>query len=118
MKGSWNKTTWMVRGEHDLNDRVMAYLSHATGWKSGVLQDGMGFGALDDGTGNLDFSRNNALLQDPEEVASTELGVNARSTACSTTSPRTASRWSSPPRTSRCGPPSSTSVCCPTTRWR
>ena len=30
---------------------------------------------LDDGSGNLDFSRNNALLQDPEEVGSTELGV-------------------------------------------
>jgi iron complex outermembrane recepter protein len=34
----------------------------------------MGFDALDDGTGNLDFSRNNALLQEPEEVDSTELG--------------------------------------------
>ena len=75
MKGTWNKTTWMARGEFDLNDEVLVYLSHATGWKSGVLQDGMGFGDLDDGTGNLDFSRNDALLQDPEEVESTELGV-------------------------------------------
>jgi iron complex outermembrane recepter protein len=75
MKGNWTKTTWMVRGEYDLTDDVLVYLSHATGWKSGVLQDGMGFDALDDGTGNLDFSRNNALLQDPEEVESTELGI-------------------------------------------
>jgi iron complex outermembrane receptor protein len=75
MKGNWTKTTWMVRGEYDLSDNVLLYLSHGTGWKSGVLQDGMSFAALDDGTGNLDFSRNDALLQDPEEVESTELGV-------------------------------------------
>ena len=75
MKGNWDKTTWMARGEFDLSDSVLLYLSHGTGWKSGVLQDGMGFAQLDDGTGNLDFSRNNALLQDPEEVESTELGV-------------------------------------------
>ena len=75
MKGNWTKTTWMARGEFDLSDDVLLYLSHGTGWKSGVLQDGMGFADLDDGTGNLDFSRNNALLQDPEEVESTELGV-------------------------------------------
>ena len=75
MKGNWSKTTWMVRGEYDLSDDVLLYLSHGTGWKSGVLQDGMGFEDLDDGTGNLDFTRNNALLQEPEEVDSTELGV-------------------------------------------
>ena len=75
MRGNWDKTTWMGRGEFDLSDSVLLYLSHGTGWKSGVLQDGMGFDQLDDGTGNLDFSRNNALLQDPEEVESTELGV-------------------------------------------
>ena len=74
MKGDWSKTTYMARGEYDINDSMMVYLSYATGWKSGVLQDGMGYDALDDGTGNLDFSRNNALLQDPEEVDSTELG--------------------------------------------
>jgi iron complex outermembrane receptor protein len=75
MQGNWDKTTWMARGEFDLSDSVLLYLSHGTGWKSGVLQDGMGFDQLDDGTGNLDFSRNDALLQDPEEVESTELGV-------------------------------------------
>jgi iron complex outermembrane receptor protein len=75
MKGSWSKTTWMARAEYDVSDGVLLYLSHATGWKSGVLQDGMGFAQLDDGTGNLDFTRNNALLQEPEEVDSTELGV-------------------------------------------
>ena len=78
MKGEWSKTTYLGRIEYDLNDSVMTYVSYATGWKSGVLQDGMGFGALDDGSGNLDFSRNNALLQDPEEVSSTELGVKTR----------------------------------------
>ena len=75
MKGNWTKTTWMARGEYDLTEDVLLYLSHGTGWKSGVLQDGMGFADLDDGTGNLDFTRNNALLQEPEEVDSTELGV-------------------------------------------
>ncbi len=77
MKGNWNKTTWMARGEYDLNDDMLLYLSYATGWKSGVLQDGMGFAQLDDGNGNLDFTLNNALLQDPEEVESAELGVKA-----------------------------------------
>ena len=75
MRGSWSNTTWMARGEYDLGNDTLLYLSHATGWKSGVLQDGMGFADLDDGSGNLDFSRNNALLQDPEEVDSTELGI-------------------------------------------
>jgi iron complex outermembrane recepter protein len=75
MRGAWDNTTWMARGEFDLSDNVLLYLSHGTGWKSGVLQDGMGYAQLDDGTGNLDFTRNNALLQDPEEVESTELGV-------------------------------------------
>ena len=75
MKGNWTKTTWMARGEFDLSEDVLLYMSFGTGWKSGVLQDGMGFADLDDGTGNLDFTRNNALLQEPEEVESTELGV-------------------------------------------
>jgi iron complex outermembrane recepter protein len=65
----------MARGEYDVTDDVLLYVSHATGWKSGVLQDGLGYAALDDGSGNLDFSLNNRLLQDPEEVESTELGV-------------------------------------------
>jgi iron complex outermembrane receptor protein len=75
MKGEWNKTTWMVRGEYDLSDSTLLYLSHGTGWKSGVLQDGRGYADLVDSTGNLDFSRNNSLLQLPEEVASTEFGI-------------------------------------------
>jgi iron complex outermembrane recepter protein len=75
MKGEWNNTTWMARGEYDPSDDTLLYLSYATGWKSGVLQDGRGFADLDDGTGNLDFSRNNSLLQKPEEVDSIEMGV-------------------------------------------
>jgi iron complex outermembrane recepter protein len=78
MKGEWNKTTYMVRGEYDLNDSIMLYLSYATGWKSGVLQDGMGYSDLLDENGELDFSRNNALLQEPEEVDSTEFGIKTR----------------------------------------
>jgi len=75
MVGEWDDTTYLLRGELDLSADTLVFLSHSTGWKSGVLQDGMGFGALDTGNGTLDFSRNNALLQDPEEVESTELGI-------------------------------------------
>jgi iron complex outermembrane receptor protein len=75
MEGSWSKTTYMGRAEFDVSDSVLTYLSYSTGWKSGVLQDGRSYGDLVDGTGNLDFSRNNSLLQKPEEVDSIELGV-------------------------------------------
>lgn len=75
MKGEWDKTTWMARGEYDLTDSVMTYLSYETGWKSGVLQDGRGYDDLVTPSGTLDFSRNNSLLQQPEEVDSIELGV-------------------------------------------
>src|SRR5262245_9579863 len=75
MKGEWSKTTWMARGEYDLNDETLLYLSYATGWKSGVLQDGRGYSDLLTPSGDLDFSRNNSLLQKPEEVDSIELGV-------------------------------------------
>src|SRR5688572_17684011 len=75
MVGEWNKTTWMARGEYDLSDSTLLYLSYATGWKSGVLQDGRGFGDLVQDDGSLDFTLNNDLLQLPEEVASTEFGV-------------------------------------------
>jgi iron complex outermembrane recepter protein len=75
MRGDWDKTTWMVRGEHDLSVSTLLYLSYGTGWKSGVLQDGRGFADLLTPGGTLDFSRNNNLLQKPEEVESLELGV-------------------------------------------
>lgn len=75
MKGDWSKTTWMARGEYDLTDSVMTYLSYETGWKSGVLQDGKGYDDLVTPSGSLDFSRNNSLLQKPEEVDSIELGI-------------------------------------------
>jgi iron complex outermembrane receptor protein len=75
MRGDWSKTTWMVRGEHDLSDSTLLYLSYGTGWKSGVLQDGKAYGDLLTNGGTLDFSRNNVLLQRPEEVESLELGV-------------------------------------------
>lgn len=75
MVGKWDDTTWMLRAEYDFNDDTLLFASFATGWKSGVLQDGMGYTDLLDGSGNLDFSRNNALLQNPEEVESFELGI-------------------------------------------
>jgi iron complex outermembrane receptor protein len=75
MEGSWSKTTYMGRAEFDVSDSVLTYLSYSTGWKSGVLQDGRSYTDLLDGNGNLDFSRNNSLLQKPEEVDSIELGI-------------------------------------------
>ena len=54
MKGEWDKTTWMARGEYDLTDSVMMYLSYETGWKSGVLQDGKGYDDLVTPSGTLD----------------------------------------------------------------
>jgi iron complex outermembrane receptor protein len=75
MKGEWSKTTYMARGEYDLSASTLVYASYATGWKSGVLQDGRGYADLVDSSGNLDFSRNNSLLQLPEEVDSIEFGV-------------------------------------------
>jgi iron complex outermembrane receptor protein len=75
MQGDWSKTTWLLRGEYDLSDSTLLYLSLGTGWKSGVLQDGRGYADLLTGSGALDFSRNNSLLQRPEEVESLEIGV-------------------------------------------
>jgi iron complex outermembrane receptor protein len=75
MKGEWSKTTYMARGEYDLSDETLLYLSYATGWKSGVLQDGRGYSDLVQPDGSLDFTLNNALLQKPEEVDSIELGI-------------------------------------------
>ena len=77
MLGEWDDTTWLVRGELDLSKDTLLFLSHSTGWKSGVLQDGFGYSDLVDGSGNLNFSLNNTLLQEPEEVESTELGIKA-----------------------------------------
>jgi iron complex outermembrane receptor protein len=65
----------MARGEYDLSDETLLYLSYATGWKSGVLQDGRGYSDLVQPDGSLDFTLNNALLQKPEEVDSIELGI-------------------------------------------
>jgi iron complex outermembrane receptor protein len=75
MKGEWSKTTYLARGEYDLSSDTLLYLSYATGWKSGVLQDGRGYSDLVTPSGELDFSLNNSLLQKPEEVDSIEFGV-------------------------------------------
>ncbi len=75
MVGEWDKTTWLLRGEYDASDSTLLYLSYSTGWKSGVLQDGRGYSDLLTAGGTLDFSRNNSLLQRPEEVDSIEVGL-------------------------------------------
>jgi iron complex outermembrane recepter protein len=75
MVGEWDKTTWLLRGEFDLTDSTLFYASYSTGWKSGVLQDGRGYDDLVTPNGSLDFSRNNSLLQLPEEVESFEIGI-------------------------------------------
>jgi len=54
-----NKTTWLVRGEYDLNDDLLTYLSVSTGFKSGGLSDG--------GRRHL-----------PEELTNYELGLKSQ----------------------------------------
>ena len=75
MRGEWDNTTWLLRGEYDVSESTLLYLTFGTGWKSGVLQDGKGYSDLLTPSGSLDFSRNNVLLQRPEEVENVELGV-------------------------------------------
>lgn len=54
----WSKITYMVRVEHDVSERLLAYALTSTGFKSGVIQDGGG-------------------AADPEEVVNYELGIKA-----------------------------------------
>jgi len=76
MKDDWSNTTYLARAEWDLNDEVMLFLSYATGWKSGVLQDGQNSSETNTNE-NPDVRGNSALIQQPEENSSIELGMKS-----------------------------------------
>lgn len=76
MKDDWSNTTYLARLEKDFSEDVMVYLSYATGWKSGVLQDGQNASATNTNE-NPDIAGNSALVQQPEENNSLELGVKS-----------------------------------------
>jgi iron complex outermembrane receptor protein len=40
VKGSWDKLTWLLRADADVNDDVLVYASVGTGFKSGNILDG------------------------------------------------------------------------------
>ncbi len=40
VKGDWTKLTYLVRADADITDRVLAYASVGTGFKSGNIEDG------------------------------------------------------------------------------
>jgi len=77
MQGSWSNETFLARAEYDLNDDVMLFVSYATGWKSGVLQDGNNASPTNSNT-NPDLAANNLLPQQPEENDSFELGIKSK----------------------------------------
>tara|TARA_R110001583_G_scaffold57841_3_gene172805 strand:- start:1143 stop:3494 length:2352 start_codon:yes stop_codon:yes gene_type:complete len=74
MDGAWDNTSGMGRLEYDFSENVMAFVSFATGWKSGVLVDGQDSAATN---GMLDKEGNNKLTQQPEENESLEIGVKS-----------------------------------------
>lgn len=82
MDDSWSNETYLARLEWDINEDIMAYLSYATGWKSGVLQDGLDAntdptaGPINTNT-NPNVAANSLLVQQPEENDSIELGVKS-----------------------------------------
>jgi iron complex outermembrane receptor protein len=76
MKGSWSNETFLARAEWDLSENVMAFMSYATGWKSGVLQDGNNASPTNTNE-NPDIASNNLLPQQPEENDSFELGIKS-----------------------------------------
>ena len=76
MQGSWSNETYLARAEWDLSDDVMVFASYATGWKSGVLQDGNNASPTNSNT-SPDIAANNLLPQQPEENDSFELGIKS-----------------------------------------
>lgn len=74
MEGSWSNTNYLVRGEWNVNEDVLLYVSYATGWKSGVLNDGNNASPTNSDA-NPDIAGNSLLLQQPEENDSLELGI-------------------------------------------
>ncbi len=82
MKDDWSDETYLARVEWDMSEDIMLFLSYATGWKSGVLQDGLDAN-LDASAGpintndNPNVAANSLLVQQPEENDSWELGVKS-----------------------------------------
>ncbi len=82
MEDSWSNDTYLARAEWDLSDDIMLFLSYATGWKSGVLQDGLNAN-VDPTAGpinthdNPNIAANSLLVQQPEENDSLELGIKS-----------------------------------------
>ncbi|WP_308364370.1 MULTISPECIES: TonB-dependent receptor domain-containing protein [unclassified Microbulbifer] len=76
MKDDWSDTTYLVRLEKDISADVMLFLSYATGWKSGVLQDGQNASPTNTNE-NPDVAGNSQLVQQPEENNSLELGIKS-----------------------------------------
>ncbi len=77
MQGDWSNTTYLARAEWDLSDDVLLFASYATGWKSGVLQDGNNASPTNSNE-NPDIASNNLLPQQPEENDSFELGIKSK----------------------------------------
>ncbi len=83
MEDSWDNDTYLARLEWDLSEDIMLFLSYATGWKSGVLQDGLDANT-DPSAGpvntneNPNKATNSLLVQQPEENESIELGIKSR----------------------------------------
>jgi len=77
MNASWSNETYLARAEWDLSDDVLLFASYATGWKSGVLQDGNNASATNTNE-NPDIASNNLLPQQPEENDSFELGIKSK----------------------------------------
>lgn len=82
MKWAGDATTYLARVEWDYTDDVMFFLSNGNGWKSGVVQDGNGWSGVAVNPANANsaynWANNNALVQDPEKVVNTELGMKAQ----------------------------------------
>ena len=76
MNGEWEKDTYMARAEWDLNEDILLFASYATGWKSGVLQDGQNVSATNTNL-NPDIAGNNLIPQQPEENDSLEIGIKS-----------------------------------------
>lgn len=66
MQGDWSNTTYLARAEWDLSDDVLLFASYATGWKSGVLQDGNNASPTNSNE-SPNIASNNLLPQQPEE---------------------------------------------------
>jgi iron complex outermembrane receptor protein len=83
----WEKTTGLVRVEWDLHDELMAYLSYATGFKSGTIEDGGQYTGTTPMTeadlasiiaANNDEYAGTAAYVAPEENATVELGIKGQ----------------------------------------